>query len=95
MGGMASQQDEGRTPGLSAVWWVPPQKRNLPQKPFERPRSCWALTNCHSARPTDRLASRSASRMFLRLNAAAYPIRMFVERCADRIAKRIEIGAFL
>ena len=33
--------------------------------------------------------------MFLGLNAAVYPVRMFVERCADRIAKRIEIGAFL
>jgi hypothetical protein len=32
--------------------------------------------------------------MFLGRNAAVYPVRMFVERCTDRIAKRIEIGAF-
>jgi hypothetical protein len=44
MGGIASQQDKRKTPGFSAVWWVPPQKRTLtPKKPFERPRFCQVL----------------------------------------------------
>src|SRR5208282_4053167 len=32
--------------------------------------------------------------MLLGHNAVLHPVRMFVERCTDRIAERIEIGAF-
>ena len=34
---MASQQDKGKTPDFSAVWWVPPQKRTLNPKTVGAP----------------------------------------------------------